>query len=248
MIEPPVIEKCKNACHKLVLLDYDGTLVEYNPIPQHSIPTERLLKALKRLMKTSRTDVVVVTGRTHQDIDKLLGALPVDIIAEHGAMKKEKGNWEKTESMDDAWKHSVLPLFNQITFTCPNAFVEEKNYSVAWHYRNADEETGYRHSRELIRLLQSAVDAFHLKVIDGNKIIEITTGQTNKGKAIRPLVEIDKYDCVICIGDDKTDEDMFECLMERENAITIKVGPGATLAKYKLDSVEEVISFLEQLK
>jgi trehalose 6-phosphate synthase/phosphatase len=247
MFQFNLIDRYKKANSRLVLLDYDGTLVHYYPVPDKAIITARMLEALRNLLAYPQTEVVVITGRAYQDIDKLLESLPINIIAEHGAMTKDMGVWQKKVNVDDSWKTKVLPLLNQITLTCPNAFVEEKHYSLAWHYRNADSETGYIHSRELIRLLGSAVQSYRLKIIDGNKVVEITTGQTNKGMAIGYLIEAKNYDCIICIGDDKTDEDMFEYLQDKDNAITIKVGPGVTLAKHRLASVEEVNVFLEKL-
>ena len=86
-----------------------------------------------------------------------------------------------------------------------------------------------------------------LRIIDGNKTVEIMTKEVNKGKAINDLIKNNNYDYVLSIGDDVTDEDMFEALKDDENSITIKVGSGNTSAKYRLDSPADVIQFLEQL-
>ena len=51
-------------------------------------------------------------------------------------------------------KKQSLPILNQITAECPESFVEEKNFSLAWHYRNAESQSGYTYSRELISILE----------------------------------------------------------------------------------------------
>jgi trehalose 6-phosphate synthase/phosphatase len=242
-----LIDKYKNAGKRLVLLDYDGTMVSYAPLPHQATPSNHLLRILKKLIQTPRTKLVVITGRRVQDIDRFLGHLPIDIIAEHGAMMKHDGKWEKKIKEEPSWKSKVLPLLNKLTMTCPQSFVEEKHFSLTWHYRNVEPNMGLIHSRELIRLLENFIHSYNLKIIDGNKVVEIITTETNKGEAIGYLTDTNSYDCILCIGDDKTDEDMFKYLENYESAITVKVGPGNTAAKYKLETVEEVIAFLEQL-
>ena len=141
----------------------------------------------------------------------------------------------------------MLPIFDRITLTCPNSFVEEKQYSLTWHYRNALSESGHAHSRELIRTLRDSAFSYNLRIIDGNKIVEVLSKDIDKGKAVRKVMKQKKYDYVLSIGDDQTDEDMFCALSDYDNAYTIKVGKGITFAKYRLASVSEVINLLVQL-
>ena len=247
MIKVELIEKYKNATNKLVLLDYDGTLVDFSPLPEKAIPSEKLLNVLIKLIDEPQTKVMIISGRSHHDIYKFLGHLPIDIIAEHGAMVKENGVWEKQIIDNSSWKNKVLPILNRITLTCPNSFVEEKSFSLAWHYRNAESQSGHTHSRELIRILQSIIPSYNLKILDGNKVVEIMTKEFGKGKAVKKIIEKNNYDYILAIGDDKTDEEMFEFLLQNSNAVTIKVGNENTFAKYKLDNVNDVIGLLEQL-
>ena len=247
MITEELIEKYKNATNKLVLLDYDGTLVSFAPIPEQATPSVRLLNALYKLVKKPTTKVVIITGREYRSIDKLIGHLPIDIIAEHGAMIKENGMWKNKIINNNAWKKEILPVLNQITAQYKGSFIEEKCFSLTWHYRNVDLIGGYIFSRELIRMTRDKTHTHDLRIIDGSKNVEIMTNEANKGKAINDLVNNDNYDYVLSIGDDVTDEDMFEELKDNENAITIKIGYGNTSAKYRLDSPSDVIQLLEQL-
>lgn len=242
-----MIEKYKKSTNKLILLDYDGTLVDHASIPDKARPSEHLLDILIKLVDKPQTKVIIISGRGRQDIDKLLGHLPITIIAEHGAMIKENREWKKQIVDNSSWKNKVLPILNRISVSCSKSFVEEKHFSLTWHYRNAESESGDTHSRELIRTLESIIPSYNLKILDGNKVVEIMTKEIGKGKAVKKLVEQNNYDYILSIGDDKTDEEMFEFLLHNSNAVTVKVGNGNTFAKYKLDNVNNVISLLEQL-
>lgn len=241
------IKKYKNATNKLLLLDYDGTLVDLASTPEKAKPSEHLLNILIKLIKKSHTEVIIISGRGYQDIDKLLGHLPIKIIAEHGAMIKENGEWAKQIVENVFWKNKTFPILNKITLSCPKSFIEEKHFSLAWHYRNAELKSGEIHSRELIRVLESIIPSHNIKILDGNKVVEVMTKEIGKGKAVKNLIEQTKYDSILSIGDDKTDEEMFEVLLHNTNAATVKVGNGKTFAKYKLDDVSNVISLLEEL-
>jgi len=247
MIKEVLIEKYKNANNKLILLDYDGTLVDFSPLPERAIPSEKLLDVLVKLIEKPQTKVIIISGRTHQDIDKFLGHLPIDIIAEHGAMIKKNGEWEKQLINNGSWKNKIIPVLNQIALTCPKSFIEDKHFSLTWHYRNAESQSGHTHSRELIRILENIIPSYNLKILDGNKVVEIMHKEIGKGKAVKNLVEQNNYDYILSIGDDKTDEEMFEFFLHNPNAATVKVGDGSTFAKYKLDSFNNVIMLLEQL-
>ena len=242
-----LIEKYRKANNKLVLLDYDGTLVNYELIPDNARLPEHLVDILIKLIDKPQTKVFIISGRNHEDIDKLLDHLPISIIAEHGGTMKEGGEW-KNQIIDNAsWKKTIIPILNQVTSACPNSYVEEKIFSLTWHYRNSDSQVGYAHSRELIRILEQAIHSYNLKILDGNKVVEILTNEIGKGKAVKKLSEQNNYDFILSIGDDATDEEMFEFFLNSPNAFTIKVGLGNTYAKYKLETIKDVVSLLKRL-
>lgn len=241
------IEQYKSATNKLVLLDYDGTLVNFAGTPDAATPSEQIVNLLLKLNSKPQTSVVIITGRGYQDIERLIGHLPIKIIAEHGAWIKEDATWKVQVEDAGLWKKEINPILNSITVKCPNSFIEEKHFSLSWHYRNAEPQTGYACSRELIRRLEKEIISYNLKIIDGSKVIEVVNKQTDKGKATCYLLGKNNYDFVLSIGDDKTDEDMFEVLTDNKKHLTIKVGEGNTYAMYKLSNVNDVITLLEQL-
>lgn len=246
-IQEEIIKKYLAAKSRLVLLDYDGTLVDYTTLPDTAKLPENLSDILNRLNDNPKTKIFIVTGRSHHDIDKLLTDLPVNVVAEHGAFMKEDGVWKNLVNNTRIWKENLLPVFNKITADCPNSYVEEKKYSLTWHYRNVDEDLGYTCSRELIYLLKNKIQSFNLKILDGNKVVEILSNETGKGLAVKKLFEQGSYDFVLSIGDDVTDEEMFKFFIHFSSAYTIKVGEGATSARYKFKSISDVAALLKQL-
>jgi len=242
-----LIEKFSKANSKLILIDYDGTLVDYELIPEDAVLPDHMDDILNRLLQKPQTDVFIISGRGHKDIDRLLDHLPIDIIAEHGAMMKENGFWKNQISNGDSWRKPIRKILDQITFKCPGSYVEVKEFSLAWHYRNAEYRSGFRSSRELIRTLKTAIVSDNLKILDGNKIVEVMASAAGKGNAARKLCDQNSFEFILAIGDDTTDEEMFEYLLENANAFTVKVGDGATYAKNKLKGINDVLDLLKQL-
>jgi trehalose 6-phosphate synthase/phosphatase len=247
IIRGEIVEKYKNAKSRLVLLDYDGTLVNHTPIPYTTRLSEHLFDILIKIVGTPQTELFIITGRTYKDIDKILDHLPIDIIAEHGAMIKENGIWKNKLNNNCEWKETILPILNRVTLSCPRSFIEEKPFSLAWHYRNAELQSGFANSRELISILERTVHSFNLKILDGNKVIEVMNSEVGKGNAVKKILEQKKYDFVLSMGDDTTDEEMFEFLLPLSGAFTFKVGKGNTFAKYKLPGINEVGLLLKHL-
>lgn len=245
--ETEINNKFQNAINKLVLLDYDGTLVKLTATPDKAKLTREITDIIRRLICLPGMEIFIITGRRHEDIDKFLDHIPINIIAEHGAIIKKNGQWKNQELISDSWKKSVLPVMNQITEVCPGSFIEEKIYSLAWHYRNTESDAGYASSRELIRLMNNLIGTYSLKILDGNKVVEILSDSIGKGRAVKKLDERNIYDFVLSIGDDATDEEMFEYFQNSSNAYTIKVGEGETFAKFKLNDISEVISLLKKM-
>ena len=245
--ETEIIEKYKSATNRLVLLDYDGTLVNHTSLPETAILPEDITDIIIKMVDVPQTKIFIITGRGYTDIEKFLNHIPISIIAEHGAMIRDGGAWKEQIINNSLWKQAMIPVMNQITGRCPNSYIEEKSYSLAWHYRNVEPGLGYTRSRELIGMMKKLIPLYNLKILDGNKVVELLTNETGKGKAVKKLIEQSGYDFVLSIGDDATDEEMFEYFLHHSNAITIKVGDGSTYARYKVNAISDVVSLLKRL-
>jgi trehalose 6-phosphate synthase/phosphatase len=236
------------ASRRHLLLDYDGTLVPFAKHPRLAVPDNNLMQLLSILSSDPRTDVTIISGRDHMSLEGWFANLPLNLVAEHGAAIRMKNDeWKFESSIDQEWKPNIKPTLELYVQRSPGAFIEEKNHTLAWHYRNVDSELGFIRSRELLDTLHHMVRNAQLQIIDGNKVIEIRVAGIDKGAvAKRFLNGGSKYDFVLAIGDDKTDEDMFRALADR--AITIKIGSGHTSAQYNLSSQNEVQSLLNKFK
>ena len=127
----------------------------------------------------------------------------------------------------------------------PGSFIEEKEYSLSWHYRRCDPDLAATRLSELKETLMELTANLNIGLLDGNKVIEVKNTNITKGKGAGAWLGNNEFDFSIAIGDDWTDEDLFKVMPD--NAITIKVGPGATAAKYRMDSVDDVRSFLKDI-
>ncbi|RLD17226.1 MAG: bifunctional alpha,alpha-trehalose-phosphate synthase (UDP-forming)/trehalose-phosphatase, partial [Caldiserica bacterium] len=104
------------------------------------------------------------------------------------------------------------------------------------------QEFGVERAGELIASLSNLIANLELQILKGNKVVEIRNIAINKGRAALKWIERKKWDMIISIGDDTTDEDIFKNLPD--DAVSIKVGEGPTYAKYTLKNPHEVRDFL----
>lgn len=236
-------QKAQKRCF---LLDYDGTLVSFARVPQEAVPSKELKELLYRLASDEKNHVVIISGRDAEVLDKWLGHLPVTLVAEHGASFRMKGeSWQQSIPTSEPWKDVIRPIMQIFVTRCVGSFIEEKNNTIAWHYRNTPADLGFSRSRELINNLHQMVQNTMLQVIDGNKVIEVRMAGFDKGVMALRIVNDLSPDFTLCIGDDTTDEDMFKALGNK--AYSIKVSNGITAAQYTVFSQRKVLPLLEQL-
>ena len=145
------------------------------------------------------------------------------------------------------WKEQVHQIMQMYVRRCPQSFIEEKTFSLVWHYRNASKEQGHLRAIELKGELQDFIHHHHLQVMSGHKVLEVRNRGIDKGTAIKKLLAKNEYDFVFAAGDDRTDEDMFRLLMKKRNCFSIKVGTQASYARYNLMNPGMVISLLSVL-
>ena len=244
-IRKNLVRAYHKAQHRSLLLDYDGTLVPFARNPREAIPDPELLALLNTLGAKENTSLTIISGRDAESLEEWFGDMPINLVAEHGATIRRIGKtWTSAKIIDQSWKPMLRPTLEMFVRRCPRSFLEEKNHTLAWHYRNVDPELGFIRSRELLDSLFHLVRNGQLQVIDGNKVIEIRMAGIDKGIAARRIVERTESDFVLVVGDDKTDEDMFKAMAGQ--ATTIKVGSGHSAAQYSLAHHSEVIRLLNE--
>ncbi len=236
-----------NATKRLLLLDYDGTLVPFSSSPESAVPDKDLLQLLKNL-NTEKNLVCLISGRSSEWLDKHLGECNVTMVAEHGARFKNKGQgWTNEVLTQNTWKEQVKQIMQTYVRRCAHSIIEEKEFSIVWHYRNANLEQGKLRAAELLSELNEFAYKRQLQASLGNKIVEVKIEGVDKGVAIKKILNNNHFDFILAIGDDYTDEDMFKVLSDINNSYTIKVGNEASFARYNLSTPQMVISLLENI-
>ena len=240
-----IVEQFNSAEKRCILLDYDGTLTPYHKLPSMAVPSGELIELLQQLTADASNEIVIISGRDADTLEKWLGKLPLNMIAEHGACTKYKGGeWREQMLLNTDWKEEVRPLMQLFVNRCAGSFIEEKRSTLAWHYRNTNSELSFIRSRELRNSLLQLTANAPLQVVDGNKVLEVRMMGIDKGAAAGNMVRQLSPDFILCIGDDATDEDMFRAM--REQAFTIKIGRANTAAEYTILSQRDVYPFLQR--
>ena len=160
----------------------------------------------------------------------------IHFVAEHGVWYREPGGeWHMNEQIDNEWKNSIRPLLEYYVDQTPKSFIEDKNFSLVWHYRKSDPDLGVQRAWELKDELRILTSNLNLEIMDGDKVLEIKYSGINKGRAALNKIGEENFDFILAYGDDWTDEYTFEALPEE--SYTIKVGAKITKAKFYIESV-----------
>ena len=238
-----MISDFKKAKRKLLFLDYDGTLVGFKDNPQDAKPDDKLIQLLDQLNQTEHTDVVIVSGRDRETFEDWFADKSYNLITDHGVWLKAKNDdWQMLEILKTNWMDNIQPILQTFVDRTPGTFIEQKKYSLAWHYRKADPELAQIRTIELNTVLTHLISNNDLSVLKGNKVIEIKSSSVNKGRATSRWLTKANYDFIFAIGDDWTDEFMFEDLPE--NTYSVKVGFKKTKAKYYVKDTDKVRDLL----
>jgi len=235
-----------NADKRAIFLDYDGTLTAFHKNPQEATPNEELYTILNDLIADQKNSVTIISGRDRDTLEKWFADVPINLICEHGVwLKKHGGDWEMLTNVNNEWMPMIRPVLERFVDRTPGSFIEEKNYSLVWHYRKAEPEQSVIRANELKDELRELVGNLNLEIMEGSKVIEVKSGGINKGIAANQFIKNEQYGYLMAVGDDWTDEYMFKELPG--DAITVKVGIQRTSAYYKLESVNAVRRFLKNL-
>ena len=235
------------AKRRLLLLDYDGSLVPFAENFAEARPPQSLLDLLRSFSRDRFNDVVLVSGRSAEDLTKWFGNLPINMVAEHGAALKKINhkNWEIIEKTDTAWKPLLLPSLEKYARLTPGVLVEIKPYSLVWHYRAANPYYAQKYAVIIKRALKPILKTYGLELVQGNKVLEIKNPRVSKSAVAYSWLLKQNYDFVMAVGDDATDEEMFAALPA--TAYSLKVGRGRTLARFRLANYKGTISLLKKL-
>jgi trehalose 6-phosphate synthase/phosphatase len=244
--EQSIINRYAKTQKRIIFLDYDGTLVDFKSTAEQAIPDEDLYRILEQLTEDPANHIVLISGRKHENLHEWFNDKRVDIVAEHGAwFKKQQTTWHKLPGLSAQWKHDIMPVLETYVDRTPGTFIEEKSFSLVWHYRKAQKGLGELRAGELMNNLKYLANDKGLQLLPGDKVVEVKNMEINKGKAALTLMDNINYDFIMALGDDFTDEDVFKALPD--SAVTIKIGSNLSAAKFYLRTPTEARRLLKAL-
>ena len=265
-----IISEYKSANKRIIFLDYDGTLVPLTNKPEMATLNNRITNflspfiklfypenvdknvnarhILKRITSNSKNTVIIISGREREFLEKQFKNMEVTLIAEHGYFIKEfNKDWVTQAEINLSWKEKILPILNEYVNRCNGSMVEQKYASLAWHYRNAEQDIATIRIHELKDNLSEILkNESKLEILDGNKVLEIKSMMYDKGTAASTFLKNDSFDFIMAVGDDKTDEDLFRVMPA--NAVTIKIGSDPSMAEYSLQEQPMLYDLLNAFK
>lgn len=239
-----LIRDYRSSRRRLILMDYDGTLVPFVSDYKKARPPDSLIELLERLSADPDNTIVLVSGRSAKDLDGWFGNLAVNLIAEHGAAVKKAGHkkWQIAEKAGADWQKILKPALHRYVSLTPGSRLETKPHSLVWHYRDSPPYYAQKYGVIIKRVFAPVVKKLGLKIYQGNKILEIKNPSIHKGMAVAGWMAA-KPDFVLAVGDDYTDEDLFECMPDE--AYTIRVGRGRTSARFRLHGPRQAIQLFK---
>jgi trehalose 6-phosphate phosphatase len=221
----------------LVAFDFDGTLAPIVAEPDAAKMRARTRDLLVKVCR--RYPSVIISGRSRADVSKRLGGAQVKhVVGNHGL--------EPGVGLDEVEKEVALAssLLATALETEPGIQLEDKRYSLALHYRKA------RNKRLARAAIQAAVAALPvpMRIVAGKLVANVVPARApNKGDALLELRDKERADTALYVGDDVTDEDVFE-LDQPGRLLTVRVGPSrSSAAAYFLRDQAEIDRLLERL-
>lgn len=225
-------------------LDYDGSLVPFAKRPEDAVPPAELLRLLQDIAEDHYNQVIVISGRDRRSLGQWLGELPIDLVAEHGAFLRRSGQpWEPYLTASPDWKPKVSASLRALTDQFEGSYLEEKEYSVVWHYREIAGRIWPGEVSQIVEDLQNGEAMVYQEAC----AVEVRSNGIDKGRFFRhnPWKSL-PVDFGLTLGDGNTDEDLF--VQAPPSFYTVKVGftPGSA-ARYYLPLQLHVLPFLREL-
>jgi trehalose 6-phosphate synthase/phosphatase len=258
-----IVSSYYKTANRLILLDYDGTVM-----PQGSVdksPSTEVIEVLNGLCADPKNVVFIVSGRGKDSLSKWFDPCKrLGLSAEHGYFTRwnEELGWESgTLMMDFEWKKIALPVMEHYTEATDGSFIEQKESAIVWHHQEADPDFGSWQAKELFDHLENVLANEPVVVKRGQHIVEVKPQGVSKGVVAESLIATMQSrskspDFVLCIGDDRSDEDMFESIASSvanpsspniAEVFACTVGQKPSMAKYYLDDTVDVINMLQGL-
>ncbi|KAK9669409.1 hypothetical protein RND81_13G127700 [Saponaria officinalis] len=248
---------------RAIFLDYDGTVVSDMSIVK--TPSQELISRLNTLSRDPMNTVFIVSGRGRDSLGEWFSPCEkLGIAAEHGYFLRwnKKADWKISPiTTDNDWQKMAEPVMQHYTEATDGSYIERKESALVWHHRDADPDFGSCQAKELLDHLENVLANEPVVVSRGHNIVEVKPRGVSKGlvteEALSELTRNGKPpDFLLCIGDDRSDEDMFESILSKASCpswpvspeiFACTVGQKPSKAKYYLNDTTDVMKLIEGL-
>uniref|UniRef100_A0A1J3FF76 alpha,alpha-trehalose-phosphate synthase (UDP-forming) n=1 Tax=Noccaea caerulescens TaxID=107243 RepID=A0A1J3FF76_NOCCA len=258
-----IVSAYKRTKNRAILLDYDGTMVQPGSI--RTTPSQETIKILNNLSSDPKNIVFLVSGKDRKTLTEWFSSSDdLGLAAEHGYfIRPNDGTEWETSCLASGfeWKQIAEPVMRLYTETTDGSTIETKESALVWNYQFADPDFGSCQAKELMEHLESVLANDPVSVKTGQQLVEVKPQGVNKGlvaeRLLTTMQEKGKLlDFILCVGDDRSDEDMFEVIMGAKDGPALSpvaeifactVGQKPSKAKYYLDDTAEIIRMLDGL-
>lgn len=232
--------------HCALLLDIDGTLLDFAPTPREVWVPPELEQTLRTLHERTSGALALVSGRSINDIDLIFAPLKLPAVGGHGAEMRLLSGGEAVATHAPPLDPELKNRLAAIARISPGILLEDKGYSLALHYRLAP------HTEKAIYESVAAIRADNphapLEVLPGKSVCEIKHSGFTKATGV---VELMKHQPFIgrrpvFIGDDVTDETVF-AIMPELRGLAFAVGRHSDVVDGHFEEPRDVRAWLERL-
>jgi trehalose 6-phosphate phosphatase len=236
-----------------LLLDYDGTLADFAPTPEHVRPDPELIGLLDQLARHPRIRVTIISGRRLDQIETLV---PVSGVFLAGTYGVEMRAWfgEQINRLDYEINRPALealkPHWSQLIAGRHGFFLEDKGWTLALHARFAPDDAAEEVLSEARRVAGERVSFGPFQLLDGHKFLEIGPFLAHKGRTVDHLLSRYAWTGarLLYLGDDDKDEKAFGVVKARGGvAIVVAPEPRETKADCRLESPRTARRWLKTL-
>lgn len=239
-----------------LFLDYDGTLTDFAPTPDHIEPSTDVISVIETLSRRPGTHIAILSGRRLQHVRSLLPVPGIFLAGTYGIeLMTSKGEMIQRVEYDTIrpMLEEVKLQWEQIIHGRNGFFLEDKNWALAIHARFAGDDDADRVIQEARKAVHPELVTGRFRILGGHKFLEIAPATASKGNTVSYLLS--EYPLpnarLLCIGDDDKDEEAFYVVHARGGVAVKVLQPSQfsrpTQADFFFESPEETLHWLQGL-
>jgi len=244
-IPPALWRRVMAAPHRLLMLDYDGTIAPFRKDRAAARPLPLTLARLRALSGASGTTLAIVSGRPLDELEALIGIPGLRLIGEHGWEERRPGRRRRRHPLPGASRAALARAEAAARRHAWGRRLERKRTGLVLHTRGLPAAAARALHAEARRAWAPEASDGMVALAPTAGGIELRAPQRTKGTAARSLIdEAPAGTLAVFVGDDLTDEDAFAVVRGRGFGVRVGLGRRASLATARLADWDAVAEFL----